>query len=41
MRYEKGHKEATRQRIVETAAAEFRRNGIEGIGVADIMARTG
>ncbi len=41
MRYEKGHKEATRQRIVETAAAEFRRNGIDGIGVADVMARAG
>ncbi len=36
MRYEKGHKEATRQKIVEVAAAEFRRNGIEGIGVADL-----
>jgi AcrR family transcriptional regulator len=41
MRYDKGHKEATRQRIVETAAAEFRRNGIEGIGVADLMAKAG
>jgi AcrR family transcriptional regulator len=41
MRYEKGHKEATRQKIVETAAAEFRRNGIDGIGVADVMARAG
>jgi TetR/AcrR family transcriptional repressor of nem operon len=41
MRYEKGHKEATRQKIVETAATEFRRNGIDGIGVADLMARTG
>ncbi|HEX4139644.1 MAG TPA: TetR/AcrR family transcriptional regulator [Candidatus Methylacidiphilales bacterium] len=41
MRYEKGHKEATRQRIVEVAAAEFRRNGIEGIGVADLMAKAG
>jgi len=41
MRYEKGHKEATRQRIVEIAAAEFRRKGIEGIGVADLMAKAG
>jgi AcrR family transcriptional regulator len=41
MRYEKGHKEATRQKIVETAAAEFRRNGIDGIGVADVMAKAG
>jgi AcrR family transcriptional regulator len=41
MRYEKGHKQATRQKIVEVAAAEFRRNGIDGIGVADVMARAG
>ena len=41
MRYEKGHKEATRQKIVETAAMEFRRNGIDGIGVADVMAKAG
>jgi AcrR family transcriptional regulator len=41
MRYEKGHKEATRQKIVEIAAAEFRRNGIDGIGVADLMAKAG
>jgi AcrR family transcriptional regulator len=41
MRYEKGHKEATRQRILETASARFRRNGIEKVGVADIMAEAG
>ncbi len=41
MRYEKGHKEETRQRIVEIAAREFRRNGINGIGVADVMAQAG
>jgi TetR/AcrR family transcriptional repressor of nem operon len=41
MRYEKGHKEATRQRIVETAAARFRRDGINGVGVADLMAEAG
>ena len=41
MRYEKGHKEATRQRIVETAAARFRKDGIEGVGVADLMAEAG
>jgi AcrR family transcriptional regulator len=41
MRYEKGHKENTRQKIVETAAMAFRRNGIEGIGVADLMAESG
>jgi TetR/AcrR family transcriptional repressor of nem operon len=41
MRYEKGHKETTRQRILETAAARFRKDGIEGVGVADVMAEAG
>ena len=41
MRYEKGHKEATRRRIVETAAARFRKDGIEAVGVADLMADAG
>jgi len=41
MRYEKGHKEATRKRIIETAAARFRKDGIEGVGVADLMAEAG
>ena len=41
MRYEKGHKQATRQRIIETAAARFRRDGIEAVGVADLMAEAG
>jgi AcrR family transcriptional regulator len=41
MRYEKGHKEATRRRIVETASARFRQDGIEGVGVADLMAEAG
>lgn len=41
MRYEKGHKETTRQRIVETAAARFRKDGIESVGLADLMAEAG
>lgn len=41
MRYEKGHKEATRQKIVETAAARFRKDGIDSVGVADLMAEAG
>ena len=41
MRYEKGHKETTRQRILETAAARFRKEGIESVGVADVMAEAG
>ena len=30
MRYEKGHKEQTRKRVLEVAAAQFRAKGIEG-----------
>lgn len=41
MRYEKGHKETTRRRIIETAAARFRKDGIEGVGLADLMAEAG
>jgi len=41
MRYAPGHKETTRRRIVETAAARFRKDGIEGVGVADLMAEAG
>src|ERR1700742_2814300 len=31
----------TRQHIVEAASAEFRRNGIDGTGLADLMAAAG
>src|SRR5258705_8182347 len=31
----------TRKRIVETAATEFRRNGIDGTGLADLMGSAG
>jgi AcrR family transcriptional regulator len=41
MRFEKGHKEATRQRIVEVAAGRFRREGIAAVGIAGIMADAG
>lgn len=41
MRYEKGHKEETHRKIVETAAARFRKDGIESVGVADLMAEAG
>lgn len=39
----KSKKEAaeTRQRIVKTAAAEFKRNGINGTGLSDLMAAAG
>ncbi|HSJ01853.1 MAG: TetR/AcrR family transcriptional regulator [Verrucomicrobium sp.] len=41
MRYDKGHKETTRRRIVETAAREFRLRGIGGIGIAELMQKAG
>jgi TetR/AcrR family transcriptional repressor of nem operon len=41
MRYPKEHKTRTRQRIVETAAREFRAKGLDGVGVADLMAAAG
>jgi TetR/AcrR family transcriptional repressor of nem operon len=41
MRFEKGHKEATRQKILETAAARFRKDGIAAVGIAGLMADAG
>jgi TetR/AcrR family transcriptional repressor of nem operon len=41
MRYEKGRKEATRQRIIDVAMARFRNDGIAGTGLASIMADAG
>jgi TetR/AcrR family transcriptional repressor of nem operon len=41
MRYPKEHKARTRQKIVETAARAFREKGLEGVGVADLMASAG
>jgi TetR/AcrR family transcriptional repressor of nem operon len=41
MPWQPGHKERTRQRILETAAAAFRAHGIAGVGIADIMQRAG
>jgi TetR/AcrR family transcriptional repressor of nem operon len=37
MRYDKGHKETTRRHILEAASARFRRDGIEAVGVAELM----
>ncbi|MGO4560016.1 TetR/AcrR family transcriptional regulator [Mesorhizobium sp. 2RAF21] len=37
MRYEKGRKEATRQRIIDVASQKFRRHGIAATGLAGIM----
>jgi TetR/AcrR family transcriptional regulator, transcriptional repressor for nem operon len=41
VRYEKGRKEETRRRVVEAASRRFRRDGIEGTGVAGLMADAG
>jgi TetR/AcrR family transcriptional repressor of nem operon len=41
MRFDKGHKEQTRRRIVETAAARFRKEGVEAVGIAGLMADAG
>src|SRR5437764_6090377 len=41
MRYSKGHKQATRQRIVGAAGRRFKQDGIDGAGVATLMADAG
>jgi TetR/AcrR family transcriptional regulator, transcriptional repressor for nem operon len=41
MRYEKGHKDATRQRIVDVAARQFRQDGVAAVGLAGIMTDAG
>ncbi|HUO00738.1 MAG TPA: TetR/AcrR family transcriptional regulator [Bradyrhizobium sp.] len=41
MRYEKGHKAATRQRIIDTASRQFRENGVAAVGIAGIMSGAG
>ncbi|WP_328401019.1 TetR/AcrR family transcriptional regulator [Nocardia sp. NBC_00403] len=41
MRYAKEHKLATKQRIIETAGRRFKRDGIDGSGVATLMKDAG
>ena len=41
MRYEKGHKENTRQHLLEVASREFRKDGIEAVGIAGLMKTAG
>ena len=41
MRYGKEHKQATRQRIIQTAGRRLKRDGINGSGVATLMADAG
>ena len=37
MRYANGHGQKTRRRIVESASFGLRRNGVDGLSVADLM----
>ncbi len=41
MRYEKGRKDASRQKIMEVASGRFRRDGIAATGLAAIMSDAG
>lgn len=41
MRYPVGHKQAVRERILQAAAAELRRQGLSGIGIPALMQRAG
>ena len=41
MRFEKGHKAATRQHILEVASKSFRQGGISASGIAGIMGEAG
>jgi TetR/AcrR family transcriptional repressor of nem operon len=41
MRYDKGHKETTRRHILDAASTRFRRDGIEAVGVAELMGDAG
>ncbi|WP_433016316.1 TetR/AcrR family transcriptional regulator [Kribbella sp. CA-294648] len=41
VRYTKEHKQETRQRIIATAGRRFKRNGIDGSGVATLMEDAG
>ena len=41
MRYPKGHVDSTRERILKTASKRFRKDGIEGAGIADLMKAAG
>jgi TetR/AcrR family transcriptional repressor of nem operon len=40
-RYGKEHKDATRRRIIESAGRRFKRDGIDGSGIATLMADAG
>ncbi len=41
MRYEKGHKDTTRQHIIDVASRQFRGHGVASVGLAGIMSDAG
>jgi TetR/AcrR family transcriptional regulator, transcriptional repressor for nem operon len=41
LRYAKDHKQATRERILEAAGRRFKKDGIDGAGVAAVMSDAG
>jgi TetR/AcrR family transcriptional repressor of nem operon len=41
MRYDKGHKDVTRQRILDVASRQFREQGVAAVGLAGIMTDAG
>jgi TetR/AcrR family transcriptional repressor of nem operon len=41
MRYSAQHKEQTHERLVKMAAEQFRRRGVQGIGIAKLMGKLG
>jgi TetR/AcrR family transcriptional repressor of nem operon len=41
MRYEKGHKDATRAHIIDVASRQFRGHGVAAVGLAGIMSDAG
>ena len=41
VRYPRGHKEKTREQIVDTAARAFREAGVAGVGIGEVMGRAG
>lgn len=41
MRYTEGHKDQTRESILETAGKKFRKDGVAAVGVAGLMADAG
>jgi AcrR family transcriptional regulator len=41
MRFDKGHKENTRKRIIDVASGRFRKDGVSASGLSGIMAEAG